>query len=277
MHCAVPHLCGKMLTYVNENKNDVSAETAGRLLYYLFSIGYEPDRELILLPSGNKDPSKMLNTEPFNFQNFVHIIHRDFDLTPAWLILSSCLALGFYQALPLDLINRVFNMDFVTRIEKETLNNCEKANHPKNILNSMMRLNRIVCLDFPEAAIPWFQQNFFEANRMLPCKDTLCSTAIYIDTMYLIFDYMFFFCFAVDIEGNVYFNDIYNLLLKSVGGDKSMIRLNHITPYGYRVKNIILLFCIYIIRSLIESHYVPLCRFHLLSISIHENSLYHHR
>lgn len=161
MHCAVPHLCGKMLMYVNENKNDVSADTAGRLLYYLFSIGYEPDRELIL------------KTEPFNFQNFVHIIHRDFNLTPAWLIILSCMALGFYQALPLDLINRVFNMDFITRIEKETLNNCEKVNHPKNILNSMMRLNRIVCLDFPEAAIPWFQQNYFEANRMLPCKNSL--------------------------------------------------------------------------------------------------------
>lgn len=162
MHYAVPQLCGKMLMYVNENKNDVSADTAGRLLYYLFSVGYEPDREL-MLPNGN--------TELFNFENFVHMIHRDFNLTPAWLIISSCLALGFYQALPLGLINRVFNLEFITRIEKETLNNCEKNNNqPKNILNLMMRLNRIVCLDFPEANIPWFQQNFFEANRILPCK-----------------------------------------------------------------------------------------------------------
>lgn len=178
MRYAVPHLCGKMLMYINENKNDVSADTAGRLLFYLFSVGYEPDREL-MLPSGKKDSSKMLNTEPFNFEKFVHIIHRDFNLTPAWLIVSSCLALGFYQALSLDLINRVFNLEFITRIEKETLNQCDKINQPKNILNLMMRLNRIVCLDFPEASIPWFQQNFFEANRNLPCKNSPKITIIY--------------------------------------------------------------------------------------------------
>lgn len=241
MHYAVPHLCGKMLMYVNENKNDVSADTAGRLLYYLFSVGYEPDRELVL-PSGNKNAPKILNSEIINFENFVHIIHRDFNLIPAWLIISSCLALGFYQALPLNLINRVFNFEFITRVEKETLNNCEGANQPQNILNLMMRLNRIVCLDFPEASIPWFKQNFFEANRMHPCKKSWKITIVYWRFLFILYLITFF---SVDMERNVYFNEIYNLLLKFVGGDKSMIRLNHITPYGYRVTDRVFLFRIY--------------------------------
>lgn len=197
MRYAVPHLCGKMLMYVNENKNDVCADIAGRLLYYLFSVGYEPDRELLMLPNGNKnDQSKMLNTELFNFEHFVHIIQRDFNLIPASLIISSCLALGFYQALSMDLINRIFNLEFITRIENETLNNCAKANQPKNILNLMMQLNRIVCLDFPESSIPWFQQNFFEANRMLPCKSRskTQNICLFIGTMSI--RCIFFVCFS---------------------------------------------------------------------------------
>lgn len=34
-------------------------------------------------------------------------------------IVQACLALSFYQALSPDLIQRVFNIDFVTRLEKE--------------------------------------------------------------------------------------------------------------------------------------------------------------
>lgn len=255
MNYAVPKLSEKMLIYVNENKNHVSGDTAARLLFYLFSVGYEPDRKINCddIEDKKNESSKILNAPFFDFENFSQIIHRDFDLMPAWLIIETCLALGFYQALPLDLINRVFNLEFITRVERETLNNRDKIHYPKNILNMMMQLNRIVCLDYPEAAIPWFQQNFIEANTTLPCKDSISYKIIMtiiriLSMMNLIFDYILFL--SVDIDRNPYFNDIYNLLLKLVGGDKNMIRLNHITPYGYRVIKIIIL-CIFKIRLML--------------------------
>lgn len=131
---AIPKLCENMLNYVNENRDTVNAETVSRLLYYLFKVGYEPDREMDkMLPNHfnndkNIDAEKLLNSDLFHFESFVKVINRDFDLTPAWLIVQACLALSFYQALPIDLINRVFNVDFITRLEKEMSLNCDKVN-----------------------------------------------------------------------------------------------------------------------------------------------------
>lgn len=139
----IPTLCEKMLNYVNENKTIVSAEIVSRLLYYLYNVGYEPNLEqnqMIddgtnsksgLLPridaKRSMDSRKSSIVELFDFQNVIQIINRDFDLTPAWLIVQACLALSFYQALPLELINRVFNMDFIVRLEKEMTVNSDKV------------------------------------------------------------------------------------------------------------------------------------------------------
>lgn len=41
---------------------------------------------------------------------------------------------------------------------------------------------------------------------------------------------------------SAYFNDIYKLLVSYVGGDKSLIRMNHVTPYGYRVSKFQIVF-----------------------------------
>lgn len=36
-------------------------------------------------------------------------------------------------------------------------------------------------------------------------------------------------------KSSAYFDDIYKLLVSLVDGDESLIRTNHIAPYGYRV------------------------------------------
>lgn len=36
-------------------------------------------------------------------------------------------------------------------------------------------------------------------------------------------------------RSNAYFSDIYKMLVAYVDGDKSMVRTNHVTPYGYRI------------------------------------------
>lgn len=126
----VPKLCERMLIFVNENLGIVGADTTASLLFYLFSMGYEPyvnHQNTVLIASESTtdehdDSSNNLNillTPDFDFANFIRIINRDFDFIPAWSIVQACLALSFYQVLTLDLIQRVFNMDFVTRLEKE--------------------------------------------------------------------------------------------------------------------------------------------------------------
>lgn len=115
----VPKMCERFIVFVNENMSIVGADTASHLLFYLFSLGFDPFKNLDttqLITSGNH-PS--FSAQPFDFNNFTRIINRDFELMPAWLIVRACLALSFYQALTLDLIHRVFNIEFFMRLEKE--------------------------------------------------------------------------------------------------------------------------------------------------------------
>lgn len=115
-----------MLEYVNENSDAVGGVTVGRLLYYLFSMGYEPNNEMTTQRisnsddrSSNENASKLLNADLFDFEKFSSIIHRDFNFMNGLLIVQACLALSYYQALPMELINRIFDMNFIVRLEKE--------------------------------------------------------------------------------------------------------------------------------------------------------------
>lgn len=90
----VPKLCERMLMFVNENMEIVGADTASALLFYLFSMGYEPYRDSdsrALIESNNDqdkddddDTANVLFTPDFDFANFIRIINRDFDFIPAW-------------------------------------------------------------------------------------------------------------------------------------------------------------------------------------------------
>ncbi|XP_055311762.1 uncharacterized protein LOC129574190 isoform X2 [Sitodiplosis mosellana] len=209
----VPRLCEHMLKFVNEHRDIVGGDTVAYLLFYLFSMGYEPyvNSQPILNEDKTGTPkSQYLNAELFDFDNFTRIINRDFELMPAWLVVQACLAFSFYQVLTLDLISRVFNIDFVTRLEKELALMYDARSYPKNLLNIVMQLNRAVCLDYPEAGVPWFQQNFAQLAAA-----------------------------EKNGQSSPYFNDIYKMLLSYVGGDQNMIRTNHLTPYGYRIPFVI--------------------------------------
>lgn len=79
-------------------------------------------------------------------------------------VVQACLALCFYKSIPEQLINQVFCVKFIQRIEDEIQVCYSKATYPERVLNLVMQLNRTVCLDFPEANVPWFQQNYIEAQ-----------------------------------------------------------------------------------------------------------------
>lgn len=84
-------------------------------------------------------------------------------------IVDACLALAYYKELPGPLIDRVFNISFIQRLEDEIEMCYSKEFYPQRVLNSVMQLNRAVCLDFPESGVPWFQQNYIEA-QLTKCK-----------------------------------------------------------------------------------------------------------
>lgn len=68
-----------------------------------------------------------------------------------------------------------------------------------------MQLNRAICLDCPELNIPWFQQNYIEAQiSKLP---------------------------AITSKIHLEVKD----LLVTITGDTEYLRINQVTPYGYRV------------------------------------------
>lgn len=88
-----------------------------RTLHTLYSIGYEP-ADYVLLPHDEQSTPAPQQQE-VRFDEFGAIMERDFEVMSGLSIVRGCLALAFYRALSIDLIERVFNLDFITRLEKE--------------------------------------------------------------------------------------------------------------------------------------------------------------
>lgn len=133
------------MRYTITNSTYVSGETLEKIITCFYSLGYVPDNEEFLATC------KM-------------IIDRDFNYMSGLSIIQSCLALCYFKALPEDLIERVFNINFIKRLEQEIESCYSKETYPERVLNSVMQLNRAVCLDVPQANVPWFQQNYIEAQ-----------------------------------------------------------------------------------------------------------------
>lgn len=142
----IERICDQMLDYIHENREHVIGDTVEKVIFCCFNLGYMPD---------HKDQE---------IQSIVEIIHRDFNYMSGLSIVQACVALSFLKMLPLSLINRVFNIEFIQRLEDEIKMCYSKATYPERVLNQVMQLNRSVCLDYPEAQVPWFQQNYIEAQ-----------------------------------------------------------------------------------------------------------------
>lgn len=90
-----------------------------------------------------------------------------------------------------------------------------------------MQLNRAVCFAYPEARVPWFQQNYVEAH----IKSSMSNKIGHIDEYKTIKNII-----ISVVPKNSKFHDDISKMLVSFVGDKSLIETNHITPYGYRVR-----------------------------------------
>lgn len=101
----IPVMVDKIFEYIYDNREYVSGDTIGKVLYCFYILGYEP----VVTDA----------TEHILFDDFAEAIHRDFEFMSAVMITKSCLALCFFRALPHSLIERVFHIDFITRLEDE--------------------------------------------------------------------------------------------------------------------------------------------------------------
>lgn len=176
----LPGICDKIVRYLYDNQSMVSGETVGRALYVLYTLGYDPADNLLLSEDEQSTQQGMVR-----FDVFGAIIERDFELMTGLTIVRVCLALVYYRALSMDLIEKVFNLDFLMRLEKEiticyaTVRIARSASlssrysellidlqapYSTRSLNYIMQLNRAVCMGYPEARIPWFQQNYIESH-----------------------------------------------------------------------------------------------------------------
>lgn len=144
-HFSVPTLMNQIFSYISENKEFVIGDTVEKVLFSSYNQG-------------------IMNIPNNVLKACLEIIRRDFENMSGLAIVQSCLSLCFYRSLPEDLINKVFSVDFVKRIEDEIKTCYSKATYPERVFNQVMQLNRAVCLEFPEAQVPWFQQNYLEAH-----------------------------------------------------------------------------------------------------------------
>ncbi|XP_023306330.2 FAST kinase domain-containing protein 1, mitochondrial [Lucilia cuprina] len=186
----VPEILENMFTYLETNHEHIAGETVEKLLTCTYNLGYTPQSYDALHYAGV-------------------ILLRDFNYMSGLALVQACLALCFYKTIPEELINKVFCVKFIQRVEEEIQMCYSKATYPERVLNIVMQLNRSVCLDFPEANVPWFQQNFIEAQIS---KKTPMETR-----------------FSRDVKG----------LLTALLKNESYIRCNHTTPYGYQIDFVI--------------------------------------
>jgi FAST kinase-like protein, subdomain 2/RAP domain len=120
-------------------------------------------------------------------------------------IVQALLALTFYKHVPFELVSRVFQGDFIRKLEQEVQMAYRLETYPQRVMSLIMQLNRAICLDYPEFQIRWFQNNFIEAQ--MSKKPAL---------------------------RNKFQQDVHNLLLNIVPS-REYLAVNRVTPYGYRV------------------------------------------
>jgi hypothetical protein len=168
------------------NSEIVTGETVEKVLTACYNLSYFPEN-------------------PEALETCSEIIHRDFEIMNGLSIVQSLIALTFYKAVPFELVSKVFQSDFIKKLEQEIQMAYRLEIYPQRVMQLVMQLNRAICLDFPEYNIRWFQQNFIEAQ--MSKKPAIRSK---------------------------FQDDIRNMLMQIVP-NREYLAVNRVTPYGYRI------------------------------------------
>lgn len=140
-----PKLHDAFLDFLVDNQSSITGDITEKILHSCYSLGHETN----------------------NFEALkvgAEIVERDFDFMTGLAIVNSCLSLCYYGCLSKELMTKIFCISFIKRLEDEIKMCYSKATYPAKVLNKVMQLNRSVCLDYPEYNVPWFQQNYVEAQ-----------------------------------------------------------------------------------------------------------------
>lgn len=192
-NCLIPPVIDVLTNYVVSNKDYLLGETAELLLYSCFHLGYSPKSENEFLEAASD------------------IIVKESYRMGGLSILQSSLALCFFRKLPADLVNLVFGIDFLERLDDEIANCFAKASYPPRVRSFLMQLNRAVCLDYPEYDVPWFHKKY--------CEEVAAS---------------------VPVQSSRFFTDVKDTL-NDVLGNKDLFKSDHYSPYGYHVDFLVVL------------------------------------
>lgn len=143
--CRASKLLDTFLDYITLHKDTITGDTVEKILHSCYALGHEIQNHEALKISAD-------------------IVERDFQFMSGLAIINSCLALCFYGEFSQQLMTKVFCIEFIKRLEDEIKMCYSKATYPQRVLNRVMQLNRSVCLDYPQYQVPWFQQNYVEAQ-----------------------------------------------------------------------------------------------------------------
>ncbi|XP_057374559.1 uncharacterized protein LOC130695439 [Daphnia carinata] len=75
-------------------------------------------------------------------------------------VLEASLALVLTNRLSIKLVNDIFTVQFLDKLDLEVAACYSKATYPARVRRTLMELNRSVCIDMPEAGVPWFHEKY---------------------------------------------------------------------------------------------------------------------
>ncbi|XP_056644212.1 FAST kinase domain-containing protein 1, mitochondrial isoform X2 [Diorhabda sublineata] len=186
----VPEVFNKMTEYVVNKRGNIVGFNAEKLLFLCFYLAYFP-----------------INADKF-FLTITDIIIRDQERLSGLAFLQSALSLSFFNKLPSFLVKQIFNVEFMDRLDNELANCYSKDKYPQRVRQTLMYLNRAVCLEYPQFGVPWFHEKYIQETQKR---------------------------YSIDDEFNIV-KSIKEYLVEIAGND---VLENVITPYGYHIDFII--------------------------------------
>ncbi|CAH1124143.1 unnamed protein product [Ceutorhynchus assimilis] len=184
----VPEVVNICTEYVRKNKDKLMGFNAGKITYLLYQVNYQP-----------------VNEDEY-FQTVIDIIIRDQERMSGLGFLQASLALCFFHRMPKSFIKQIFNVEFLDKLDLELASCYFRDRYPRRVRDTLMQLNRAVCLEYPEYNVPWFHQKFIEEFQKTNAIDDLCSQ---------------------------FHNSVKQYLIGIV--NQEAIQENVITPYGYGI------------------------------------------
>ncbi|CAL8108907.1 unnamed protein product [Orchesella dallaii] len=173
----------------NSRSKTLAPEVFERFIQYGFSVGWEPTSMM------HQDVLQLCSDRLLKCWDQLSFIG----------LLQSSLGLCFYRQLPKELIQHIFSVEFLDQMDSELKTSFSSNQYPLKLRQSMMELNRAVCIDMPDVNLPWFHGKF--------CEELLAIT---------------------NTQDTYLHKEVQHALVKIVG-DESAVQPNMCSPYYYKL------------------------------------------